>query len=121
MKNKRSPMLWKLVLAVVVLATLWVWQKVTVVKLAQANVTLRDQVEMKREKVDKISADISRLRYQGRIEKIAVEHLGLAPTRPGQRRYLPGTPAPLDHNTPNGWDRLNNSIKRLSLASVGDD
>lgn len=121
MKNRRSQMLWTLLAVVVVLATIWVWQKITVVKMVRANDTLRAQVESKREKVDKISAEISRLRDQARIGKIAVEQLGLAPTRPGQRRYLPSSSIPLETKTPNGWQRLNNSIKRLSMVSAADD
>jgi cell division protein FtsL len=121
MKTRRSPMLWGVLTIFVVLATIWVWQKITVVKMVRANDDLRRQVELKREKVDKISAEISRLRDQARIGKIAVEQLGLAPTRPGQRRYLPGLPMPLENKTPNGWQRLNNSIKRLSMVSAADD
>jgi cell division protein FtsL len=121
MKNRQSTTLWRLLVVIVVLATIWVWQKITVVKMVQANDRLRDRVEMKREKVDKISADISRLQHQARIEKIAVECLGLAPTRPGQRRYLPIIRTTPDRESPNGWQRFNNSIKRLSMVSAAGD
>lgn len=105
-------------LIVVALLTIWVWQRITVVKMIHRNDLLRAEVQTKKEMKDKIAADLSRLEQQGRIEHIAREALGLAPSRPGQQRILmppgfPGEPAETD-----GWQRLNNSWRRLTVASV---
>lgn len=117
--TKRRMSIWlRLPLIVVALLTVWVWQRVTVVKMIRANDLLRAEVQLKNEMKDKSSTEVSRLLQRTRIEKIATGTLGLAPTRPGQQRVF--SPWDLRDNQidMNGWERLNNSLRRLSVASV---
>ena len=117
MKKGKFRFLVRIPLLVVVLLTLWVWQRITVVKTVRANELLRARVQLKNEMMDKVLAEISRLRHHARIEKIATEHLGLVPTRPGQRRFIPEMNAVREKVEKDGWYRFNNSLKRLSAAS----
>jgi len=105
-------------LIIVALLTVWVWQRVTVVKMIRANDILRTEVRLKKETKDKVSAAVSRLSQRGRIEKIAAETLGLAPTRPGQQRFFPRWDPRDEPVKSDGWQRLNNSLQKLSVASV---
>jgi cell division protein FtsL len=107
---------------VVALLTIWVWQRITVVKMIHRNDLRRAELQVKKEMKDKIIADLSRLEHRGRIELIAAEAMGMAPSRPGQQRMvLPPdyarepVPVPVQAN---GWQRLNNSWRRLTVASV---
>jgi hypothetical protein len=86
--------------------------------MIRANDLLRVDVRDKEETRDKVAAEVIQLTQRTRIEKIATESLGLAPTRPGQQRFFfPGdfSPAPDKHD---GWQRLNNSLRKLSVASL---
>ena len=90
MKNRLLRFLVKVVLVGVILATILVWQKITVVKMVRANDLMRQKVEFKEETARKVSVEISCLRQRARIEKIATERLGLVPTHPRQHRSIPG-------------------------------
>lgn len=118
MRRRKLRYLGRVLVLTVSLLTIWVWQRIAVVKTVRANDLLRARVQLKQETVNKVSAEISRLRRHTRIEKIATEQLGLLPTHPTQRRIIPRTRTPEDEVEENGWQRLNNSLKRLSAASA---
>ncbi len=118
MKRGRTSAWLRVPVIIVALLTVWVWQRITVVKMIRNNDLLRSEVQAKNEIKDKVAAEISRLVQQGRIERIATETLGLAPTRPGQQRmFLPREYQP-DQLEVDGWQRLNNSLRRLTVASI---
>jgi len=118
MRRSRLRYLVRVLVLTVSLLTIWVWQRITVVKTVRANDLLRARVLLKQETVNKVSAEISRLRRHARIEKIATERLGLVPTHPTQRRIIPGTGTTKDEVEEDGWQRFNNSLKRLSAAAA---
>lgn len=118
MRRNRLRYLVRVLVLTVCLLTVWVWQRITVVKTVRANDLLRARVQLKQETANKVSAEISCLRQHARIEKIATEQLGLVPTRPTQRRLIPGTGTMPEQTKENGWQRLNNSFKRLSTTSA---
>ena len=120
MRNRLLRFVIKIALVVVTLATVLVWQKITVVKMVRANDLLRQKVELKEETARKVSAEISRLRQQARIEKIATECLGLSPTHPRQRRLIPGEENPAEDDEQEGLERLNNALRKL-LAAQSDN
>jgi len=117
--KKGRVMIWFRVSAVIVaLLTIWVWQRITVVKMIRNNDLLRAEVQAKKELKDKVGADIARLLRQGRIEQIAAEMLGLTTTRPGQQRIsLPPEFQP-EPREADGWQRLNNSLRKLAMVSI---
>ncbi len=119
MKKARSSVWFRIPVIIVALLTIWVWQRITVVKMIRGNDLLRAEVQVKRETKEKISADLTRLVQQGRIEQIATESLGLTPTRPGQQRIFMPREFRKESMELDGWQRLNNSWKKLTVASVG--
>ena len=112
-KSRRLRAIVRFSTTLVIVATLWVWQRVTVVKMIHANDLLRTRVQARSETLEKVAAEVTLLRHRSRIEKIAVEQLGLGPTRPAQRRLIPRVEIPVQKGQDDGWQKLNNSVKKL--------
>ena len=121
MRNRLVRFLVKAALVVVMLATILVWQKITVVKMVRANDVLLQKVELKEETARKVSTEISRLRQRSRIEKIAIEHLGLVPTHPKQRRLIPGGFRSDMDEGQNRMARLNNALKKFLVVQSDNE
>ena len=112
-KSRRVRMAIRFSALLVAVATLWVWQRVTVVKMVHANDQLQARVHTKKELAEKVAAQVSLLRHRARIEAIAVQQLGLGPTRPAQRRLIPRVELPVQKVEDNNWQKIHNSVKKL--------
>ncbi len=75
-------------IAVVIMATLWVWQRYAVVRAGQSVTQLNSSVETLEVARDALLAENATLDARGRIESIAVSRLGLKPTSADQIRRL---------------------------------
>ncbi|MBI5869331.1 MAG: hypothetical protein HZB43_13760 [candidate division Zixibacteria bacterium] len=76
------------------IATLWVWQRYTVVQLGHRIDRLQTHItEMDRVRVA-LLAENSRLSSRSRIEEIAINHLGMIPTPESRRVRFACAPRP---------------------------
>ncbi len=114
------PVFVKVPLLIGVLLTLWVWQRITVVKTIHANDKLKTEVAYRQEMSRKLSGEIAKLKQRSRIAVIATEHLGLVPSRPAQRQYIPEYRQDEPTDNDDNWNRLNNSLRRLSAVTAAD-
>ncbi len=121
--GRRPTKIWlKIPLLIVLLATIWVWQRITVVKMIRSNSYLCDQVEMKRETADKLAAAISQLRQRERITATVEATLQLEPASPAQvHALIPQAPEPTA-TSGSGWQRFDNAVGKLAeISSLGGD
>ena len=120
MSRQPLPAIVKVPLLIGILLTLWVWQRITVVKTVHANDKLKIEVAARQETARKLTAGINDLKQRSRIAGIATEHLGLVPSRPAQRQYIPEYRQDDQIDEDNNWNRLNISLRRLSAVTAAD-
>jgi hypothetical protein len=102
----------------VLLLTIWVWQKVAIVRKIESNERLRAEVAARAEQVHKLNDQVSKLGHRLRITEIASNNLGMVATRPAQMRPFYFRIQQEDRTHGNFWDRIRNSFKRLPTAST---